>query len=132
MLLEREEHMHKHTLSSTLLWGWQFYVGLPAEGSSWSKQIGRSRSVLLLFFVQVGVCLFGDIREVELAKEVVGRDRGKSWGRKRGEVLVEGYHIDDEHCLCIPSFFLSIHLDVLENTYGIRTHLTLKSINNVA
>lgn len=68
--------MHKHTLSSTLLWAWQFYVGLPAEGSSWSRQIGRLPSESSLFFAQWGVCLFGDIREVELAKPVVVREKG--------------------------------------------------------
>lgn len=112
--------MHKHTLSSTLLWGWQLFVGLSAEGSSSSRRIGRLRSGFLLFFVRWGVCLFGDIRVVELVKGV-GRERGKSWGWTRSEAFVEDYRIDDEYCTSILPL-LSICLDVLEKT-SYRSHV---------
>ena len=78
----------------------------PAGGGFFLEQTNWQE--LLLFFVRWVVCLFEDIRVVELVKGV-GRERG------RGEVFVEDYQTDDEYCTSIPPF-LSIYWDVLEKT----------------
>lgn len=106
--------MHKHTLSLTLLWGWQLFVGLSAEVSSSSRRIGRLQPGFLLFFVRWGVCLFGDTRVAELVKGV-GAEKRKSWGWRVSEAFVEYYQIDDECCQNILPFQF-IYFDDLETT----------------